>query len=55
MYLPGTLVPNATNASAVTASFNPIVHPKCEAKSPIIAVKTPIIVIESTKQTQPFK
>ena len=51
--LPGTLVPSATNAMAVTASFKPTVHPKCEAKSPITAVRTPIPNMETTNVTYP--
>jgi hypothetical protein len=38
---------------AVTESFNPTVHPKCEAKSPTIAVRIPIHIILDTKQAQP--
>jgi len=48
-YLPGTLVPNATKAIAVTESFKPIVHPKCDAISPMNAVKIPITRMETTK------
>jgi hypothetical protein len=53
--LPGKEVPKATKEIAVTLSFRPIVQPKCEAKSPITAVKTPIIIIETVKQAQPPK
>ena len=51
--IPGTLVPSATNEMAVIASFSPIVHPKLDARSPMKAVKTPIIAIEIEKQAHP--
>jgi hypothetical protein len=51
--LPGTLVPRATNEMAVIESLSPIVHPKLEARSPIKAVKTPIIAMEKQKHAQP--
>ena len=51
--LPGTLVPRATNEIAVMASFNPIVQPKWDAKSPMNAVRTPTMMIEVQKQAQP--
>ena len=50
---PGTLVPNATNEMAVTLSFRPMVQPKCDAKSPMNAVKTPMKKMEVEKQAQP--
>lgn len=51
--LPGTLVPRATSATAVTASRSPTVQPKWDAKSPITAVNNPIPMIENTKQSHP--
>lgn len=51
--LPGTLVPSATKAMAVTESFSPTEQPKEEATSPITAVSTPIQTIDITKQSQP--
>lgn len=51
--LPGTDVPIATKLIAVTASFSPIQQPKCEAKSPTIAVNKPITNIDVTKHAQP--
>lgn len=47
--VPGILVPSATNTMAVTESFIPSVHPKCDATSPMTAVTTPIEKIETTK------
>lgn len=52
---PGTDVPSATNTTAVTESFSPIVQPKCDAKSPVTAVSTPISEMETMKQAQPFQ
>lgn len=52
--IPGTLVPNATKEIAVTESFIPHVHPKCDAKSPIKAVRTPIIMMAQMKHNHPF-
>ena len=46
--LPGTLVPKATKAMAVIVSRNPIVHPTCEAQSPIKAVTRPMPRIDNT-------
>ena len=51
--LPGTLVPSATKAMAVTESLSPTEHPKAEATSPMMAVRTPIHTIDITKQSQP--
>lgn len=48
-YRPGTLVPNATNVMAVTASSTQTVHPKWDATSPMIAVSTPIQNMETVK------
>jgi len=47
--LPGTLVPRATKATAVTASLRPTVQPKWDATSPMMAVRQPIPHIEITK------
>ncbi|RNA39435.1 hypothetical protein BpHYR1_021453 [Brachionus plicatilis] len=38
---------------AVTLSLRPTVQPKCDAKSPITAVRIPMIMIETTKQAHP--
>ena len=38
---------------AVTESLIPIEHPNIDATSPIIAVKMPIQIIATTKQSQP--
>ena len=50
---PGKLVPSATNEIAVTESFRPTVQPKLDARSPITAVRSPIIVIDTVKQAHP--
>lgn len=49
IYVPGILVPRATNTIAVTESLMPKVQPKCEATSPMIAVTIPIHMIDTTK------
>ena len=51
--LPGTLVPRATNEIAVIESFSPTVQPKADARSPMNAVSTPIIPMDTQKQAQP--
>lgn len=51
--LPGTLVPRATNVTAVTASLTPTVQPKCEAMSPMKAVRTPTPQIDTKKHKYP--
>lgn len=38
----GSDVPRATNEMAVTESASPIVHPKWEATSPVMAVRIPM-------------
>lgn len=48
-------MPRATKVIAVTESFRPLVHPKCEARSPMTAVRTPITKMEQMKHTQPFR
>lgn len=52
-YLPGTLVPKATNEIAVTESSRPMVQPNELARSPINAVRTPIQMIDTQKHAQP--
>lgn len=52
-YLPGTLVPSATNTTAVTESLMPKVQPKWDATSPMIAVTTPIQNMDTTKHKYP--
>lgn len=52
---PGTDVPKATNTTAVTESFRPIVQPKCDARSPVTAVRTPMSDMDTMKQAQPFQ
>lgn len=51
--IPGKLVPNATKVIDVTESLRPIVQPNPAAMSPIKAVITPIIHIDTTNATQP--
>ena len=46
--LPGTLVPKATNAIALTPSLRLMKQPRCPAISPIIAVQAPMKRIETT-------
>lgn len=53
--LPGTEVPSATNTTAVTESFRPMVQPKWEARSPMKAVRMPIMRMETMKHAQPFQ
>lgn len=52
---PGTEVPRATNTTAVTESFRPMVHPKWDARSPVTAVNTPMSTMDTKKQAQPFQ
>lgn len=49
----GKLVPKATNVIATTSGFNPIKHPKIDAKSPIMAVSNPITTNAKTNVSQP--
>lgn len=51
----GTDVPSATNTTAVTESFRPMVQPKWEARSPMKAVSRPIMRMETMKHAQPFQ
>ena len=53
LVLPGTEVPSATKAMAVTESLSPTEQPNALDTSPIIAVNTPIQVMEMQKQSQP--
>lgn len=53
IYLPGKLVPKATNVMEHTASLRLIEHPNPEAKSPINPVSRPINKIDTQKQAQP--
>lgn len=46
-------MPSATNVIAVTASSRPTVQPKCDAKSPMTAVRIPIQTMDDTKQRYP--
>ena len=52
--LPGTEVPRATKAMALTESLRKMKQPKCPATSPMTAVHRPIIAIEITKQGYPL-
>ena len=53
--LPGREVPKATNTTAVTESRSPTVQPKWEARSPMMAVRKPMTLMETRKQAQPFQ
>ena len=48
--IPGTEVPKATKAIALTESLRKIKQPKWPATSPMTAVQIPIIAMEITKQ-----
>ncbi|KAF3847159.1 hypothetical protein F7725_020187, partial [Dissostichus mawsoni] len=48
-------VPSATNTTAVTVSRSPTVQPKCDARSPMKAVRRPMVLMENKKQAQPFQ
>ena len=48
--VPGTEVPKATKAIALTESLRKIKQPKWPATSPMTAVHRPIIAMEITKQ-----
>ena len=52
-YIPGTEVPKATKLIAVMASLRPTQQPNCEAMSPMTAVKTPIMAMDTTKHAHP--
>ena len=49
----GRLVPRATNVNAVTSFFKPTRQPNTEARSPMIAVKIPIMARQTTNASQP--
>ena len=49
-HVPGTEVPKATKAIALTESLRKIKQPKWPATSPMTAVQRPIIAMEITKQ-----
>mmetsp|Transcript_26483 Transcript_26483/g.53129 ORF Transcript_26483/g.53129 Transcript_26483/m.53129 type:complete len:223 (-) Transcript_26483:800-1468(-) len=49
----GREVPSATTVKAVTVSLSPTRHPKMEARSPIMAVTTPISASATEKHAQP--
>lgn len=55
IYSPGMEVPSATNTTAVTVSRSPTVQPKCDAKSPMMAVRRPMTLMDTKKQAQPFQ
>lgn len=46
-------MPRATKVTAVTESFSPTEQPKCDAKSPMTAVRTPINMIDTVKHKYP--
>lgn len=48
-------VPRATKTTALTESLRPTVHPKCEARSPMRAVSTPMTRMQTPKQAQPLQ
>ena len=52
--VPGTEVPNATNAMALTESLRQMKQPNCAATSPMTAVQRPIMTIEKNKQGYPL-
>ena len=51
--IPGTEVPRATKAMALTESFRLIKQPKCPATSPMIAVQAPIADMDTTNVGYP--
>ena len=53
-YIPGTLVPRATKAMALTESLRKMKHPRCPATSPMTAVTRPIIRMDKTKVKYPW-
>ena len=52
--VPGTLVPRATNAMALTPSLRLMKQPRWPATSPMTAVQAPIMKIEITKVGYPL-
>ena len=53
-FLPGTDVPRATKAMALTESFRKMKQPRWPATSPMTAAQRPIMAIEITKQGYPL-
>ena len=53
MFVPGTLVPRATKAMALTVSFKWIKQPRCPATSPIMAVTRPMKKMDITNVGYP--
>ena len=53
-FVPGTEVPRATKAMALTESFRKMKQPKWPATSPMTAVQTPMKAMEITKQGYPL-
>jgi len=51
---PGTLVPKATNAIALTQSLRLMKQPRCPATSPIMAVQPPMKKMAMTKVGYPL-
>jgi len=54
VYLPGTLVPRATKAMALTLSLRLTKQPRCPATSPIMAVSKPMDEMDATKARYPL-
>lgn len=52
--IPGTDVPRATKAMALTVSLRKMKQPRWLATSPMTAVQTPIMAMAITKQGYPF-
>ena len=52
--LPGTEVPRATKAMALTESLRKMKQPKWPATSPMTAVQRPIMAMETTKHGYPL-
>ena len=52
--IPGTLVPKATKAMALTESLRKMKQPRCPATSPMMAVTKPIMRIDVTKVRYPL-
>ena len=50
----GSEVPRATKVMAVTELLRPIVQPTCAARSPMNAVRMPMMTRVTPKQTQPW-
>ena len=52
--IPGTEVPRATNAIALTESFRLMKHPRCPATSPMKAVQPPMADMDITNVGYPL-